>query len=365
MLSMQGLFVATWNLFAMSAPGLIVGFLASGIISVVIPSGFIIRHLREPGLLSVLKAAILGIPLPLCSCSVIPVGISLREKGASRGATASFFVSTPEIGVDSFILSWVLLGPAVAFARVATTFLSALSVGVGVDRWGGDITKAKQVVVSKPCCGSNNHTQEDQATQQNLGDKKDCCAVLNNNDRTSPISRCFRYAFVTMVDDLATLLIMGFVLAGCFTYFIPDDFVSNLNVSQTWSMILMLLISLPTYVCSLSSTPLAAAMLSKGVDPGSVLVFLLAGPATNITTIMAINRELGLKSCLIYIFGIAGVSLVAGSVLSFVFKSGNFLGAHAHSHAQSAFETICALTLAGLLLLSVYRRMRSNKPRKK
>ena len=318
---------------AISAPWLLVGFSAAGVLHVLIPRNFIEKNLQKKGLSSVLKSSLFGIPLPLCSCSVIPVGASLRKSGASKGATASFFVSTPEIGVDSFLLSYALLGPWIAISRVLASFFSAIGVGLTIDKLDHD-------------------------NQPSTGESCSSCCHKHNVPEKS-IKSALRYGFVDIVDDLASTLSVGFVIAGLISVLVPDDFVSSMELSQTETMFIMLVISLPLYVCATSSTPLAASFLLKGINPGAILIFLLAGPASNAATMLTIKKELGTKSLLIYLLGIASVALLSGYILNFILEGDEKIVSLAlvsnHAHL-SWVHASAGLAVIGLLVTSLIKK---------
>ncbi len=349
----------TWTIIKLSAPWLLIGFFCAGVIHVVLPTGFIKKHLKVPGFYSVLKASIFGIPLPLCSCSVIPVGVSLKKQGASKGATASFFVSTPEIGIDSFLLSFFLLGPAFAIIRVIATIFSALGVGVLIDHFaerGGDTTE---------------HDDDEHES---------CCNETRTNSNTDmqshffyklkqKIKEIFHFAYVEIFDDIAVVLSLGFLGAGLVSVFIPDNLFMDLNLNPIMMMIIMLIAALPIYVCATSSTPLVAALLAKGLNPGAAIVFLLAGPATNITTMLTILRELGKRELVIYLSIIIMVSMLFGI---FINQSADLIGvvdylnpgndstSHDHMHSIPGLLLFIMLSISLIKKLVNYIKKESN-----
>lgn len=328
-----------------TAPGLLFGFLLAGLIHVLLPTGAIAKHLREPGFKSIVKASAIGVPLPLCSCSVIPVGVTLRRQGASKGATLSFMVSTPEIGADSLVLSWFVLGPLLAVVRALAAFFSALFVGLAADYL--DHESAQSSKIEEP----------------QVADVKTERARSGN-----AIREALTYSFRELFDDLAVMLILGIFLAALLDTFIPSDFIGKLNISVAAQMLLMLLISFPSYVCATSSTPLAAVLLSKGVPVGAVLVFLLAGPASNVATVLAVKRELGIRCLVIYIVGVSVVAVLCGALLQSFSGSLSGISAYAtaemHSEGVSLFSIICAVIFGALLFRSVamkfYKRQKKN-----
>lgn len=344
---MFDIFSGSWQILAVSSPWLLFGFLAAGLIHIFLPKSFIEKQLKTPGIFSVLKASALGLPLPLCSCSVIPVGISLRKSGASRGATAGFLISTPEIGVDSFLLSYTLLGPLLAFARIITSFVSATIVGSAIDLFGGE---------DKPNTTSNTHSC--------CKNKQNSCDDNSITQATAhPINmayRALRYGFIDVVDDLSRLLLLGFLLAGIVTALIPETSLGGDHFNNLPTLFFMLLVSLPVYVCATGLTPLAAALLAKGLSPGAALVFLLAGPATNISTMLVVYREFGRKSLAIYVSGISTFAILSGWVFNLFFEQSGMHSTHLFSlHSGehlSMLQLVSGILLFSILLASIIKR---------
>ena len=338
---------ATWNVLAISAPWLLAGFFFSGVIHLLLPAQFIKRELSTRGIGSVVKAAAVGIPLPLCSCSVIPVGVSLRREGATRGATASFCITTPEIGVDSFLLSYVLLGPLLAVVRVITAFISAVTTGFAIDLTDNAPQHQEATPAPAQCC-STDTTSEEKVPQGAL----------------SKLKKIFHFGFGSIFDDLSSPLTIGLLGAGFIAAIVPDTLFSNLNASPLLSMCIMLAASLPMYVCATSSTPLAAALIAKGLNPGAALVFLLAGPATNVATILVLKKELGRKALTIYLTGLTTLSLTAGAMTNLLLKDSttltpHLLEPHTTEHALHAVHYVGGYVLLILLVGSLFRRTKS------
>jgi uncharacterized membrane protein YraQ (UPF0718 family) len=307
---MTELFENILKLALLSAPWLLFGMVAAGLIRAWLPMRLVGRALGGSGPGAVLRAALIGVPLPLCSCGTLPAAFSLRRSGASRGATTSFLIATPETGVDSIALSWVLLGPILALLRPVAALLSALSAGLLV----GQTEKAE------PETGNNLLEVElPEAARCEAG----CgCRDIGEEGEGPPPGmfertlQGLRYAFSDLMDDLALWLAIGIVAAGVVVTLVPP------SVLATWgsgpvAMLLMLLVSVPMYVCATASTPLAHAMLYAGVSPGTVLVFLLAGPASNLSSIVLVRRELGGRALAAYLTGVAGVSILLGLLLDF------------------------------------------------
>ncbi len=290
--------VETWELLFEAAPWLVGGFLMAGVIYVVLPAEKIVSHLGRPGLGGVVKASLAGIPLPLCSCSVIPVASSLRQRGASRGATASFLISTPETGIDSFAISYALLGPFLAVLRPIAALATALTAGCLIIPFD-KVTSAQQ--------GSDDHT-----TTGGCGTCSSEAAAPEAVTFTGKVGQALRYGLVEMFANLSHWLLLGFLLAGLVSAMVPDRFFEELIGSGLGTMLLMVVAGLPLYICATSSTPVAAALIAKGLSPGAALVFLLVGPATNIATMVIVARDLGRKSLAVYLLCIVAVSVLFG-----------------------------------------------------
>jgi uncharacterized membrane protein YraQ (UPF0718 family) len=259
-------------LYAMS-PYLLFGFFFAGILHVFISLDWIARHLGKSSIGSVIKAVLLGIPLPLCSCGVIPAAIMLNKKGASRGAVTSFLIATPITGVDSIFATYSLMEKP-----------ADLSTLEGHD-----------------CCETGS---------------EDACECECHRGAWYKIKELFRYAFVELLGDVWKWLVIGLLIGGLITYFVPQSFIENYLGSHIWSMLVMLVIGIPMYVCSTGSLPIAAALMLKGMSPGAAMVFLLAGPATNAVTITVVSKELGKGATIIYVLTIAVMSIVFGLALN-------------------------------------------------
>ncbi len=333
------------------APWLVAGFLLAGVIHVLIPVDMISRHLGSPGWGGVVKASLLGIPLPLCSCSVIPVATTLRRHGASKGATAGFLISTPETGIDSIAMSYALLGPFLAVARPVSAFVTSIVAGCLVNRFDKQKSPnpGNASLAAGGCCTHSDGGPS--GARRTLG---------------TQFSTAIRYGFVDMFADLSHWLILGFVLAGLIAAAIPEGFLERQIGSGIGPMLLMLVVGLPVYVCATSSTPVAAALIAAGLSPGAALVFLLAGPASNIGTMGIIARELGRVSLVCYILSIAVVSVLCGVVTDalLVSSSPTIPPTGVHHHALPSFVLVpSAVILAVLMLNGLRLRMRKRATR--
>ncbi|MCW8890524.1 MAG: SO_0444 family Cu/Zn efflux transporter [Sedimenticola sp.] len=328
-----------------SAPWLLFGLVAAGIIQAWLPISLVGRTLGGRGVLPVVKAAIVGAPLPLCSCSTLPAAIALRRAGASKASTTSFLIATPETGVDSVALSWVLLGPLMALLRPLSAILSAVTAGLLV---GYVETKEAQ-------------TSQQPASIAALAPVSEggCCSQASLTDKPEVQSGWLRttdglrYAFTDLLDDLALWLLVGLLAAGLVVTLVPPNLLSGWG-SGLLAMLLMMLISVPMYVCATASTPLAHAMLFAGVSPGTVLVFLLAGPASNLAGLMLVRRELGSQALYAYLFGVGGVSILLGLALDSALAMTGFdlLAGLAHV-GQEAYELPLVFSMLSLITLLV------------
>ncbi len=297
-------FLLTWAehtgaIVVQAAPWLLGGFLLAGIVSVLVPVEQVTRHLGQPGLSGVLKAALVGIPLPLCSCSVIPLASSMRRQGAGRGAVASFLISTPETGVDSIAVSYALLGPALAVLRPLAAFVTAITAGALIGLSDRKVRAPRASAEAVPA-GSDGNCGES------------CGCPDGGQPGRSRIRRAFHYGLVEMIADLSPWLVLGMVLAGLASAAIPAGFLERHVGTGMPAMLLMLVVGLPLYVCATSSTPMAAVLIAQGLSPGAALVFLLAGPATNLATMVVVSRDLGKQGLAIYLATIAVVAVGFG-----------------------------------------------------
>jgi len=286
-----------------AAPWLLFGFVLAGAVYVCLPIDKVTAHLGGSGIGAVIKASLIGIPLPLCSCSVIPVAVGLRKQGAGRGAFASFLISTPETGVDSIAVSYALLGPFLAVVRPIAAFVTALAAGLIVGRGDDPQADAEGASASK---GDDNATCHSCCSGA-AGDAVTASPPLLHRAVTA-----LRYGLVDLFVDLAIWLMLGFVLAGLVSAAIPEGFFERFVGSGLVAMLMILLVSLPLYVCATSSTPVAAALIASGLSPGVALVFLLVGPATNVATMMIVARDLGRRGLLLYVTTIAVVAVLFG-----------------------------------------------------
>ena len=293
-----GIIKESYFLLNKMAPYLLFGYLVAGLIHIFIDQEVVSRHLGKSNIFSVIKAALLGIPLPLCSCGVIPAAMSLRKEGASRGAVLSFLISTPTTGVDSIFATYSLMGGLFTVYRIIASFFTGAVAGIA----------------------ANFFIKEPEAVRE---EKSKCKVCDEEHEHTHPVSHKlkggFTYAFGDLLSDTGGPLLAGLLIGGVITYFLPGDFISKYLGSGIMAMLAMLLVGTPMYVCATASIPIAAALILKGINPGAAFVFLVAGPATNVVTMTVVAKNIGRKALAIYLGSIAVSSIALGLLLDMIF----------------------------------------------
>ena len=338
----QTLTVVTWHIFTDAAPFVIFGFVAAGLIKAILPEEAVARHLGGRSTAAVIKASLLGIPLPLCSCGVIPAAISLRKQGAGRGASAAFLVSTPESGVDSIAITWALLDPVMTVVRPVAAFITGTLTGILINL----LPEEKTVLTTEPNgCGCHaGGCDPGEAAKEPL---------------VRRMTAGLQYAFGELLKDIGGWLLLGVLIAGLLTALIPDGFFALLFQHQAASLLVMLLVSIPLYMCASASTPIAAALVLKGLSPGAALVFLLAGPATNAATLTVVARFWGRQATFVYLAVIASCSLVLGWLVNeFYGWAGLDISrwvTPATGAAPSGWNSLAAVLLLALILRAFWR----------
>lgn len=285
-----------WDVLTEVSPYLLFGFFVAGLLSVYISTDLVKRHLGRRGILSVFKAAAFGVPLPLCSCGVIPVSASLRRQGASKGATTAFLLSTPQTGADSFLVTLSLLGPIFAVFRP----IVALITGVV----GGSLVSVGQK--EEPSKADEAHCTCDAGL----------CLV---HPKGSKLTRTFRYGFGTLAADVAKPLMWGLLVAAVISALVPENLFAQVLGRGLVPKLAMMALGIPIYVCATASVPIAAALIAKGVSPGAAFVFLMTGPATNAATVATIWKIMGKRTTIIYLLTVAACALLFGTCLDYIF----------------------------------------------
>lgn len=312
------LLTAFVNIWLELAPWLLLGAFAAGLLHVLVPAGWMKKHLS--GRMGVLKAVAIGVPLPLCSCGVIPVGLGLRKNGASNGAAVGFLISTPQTGVDSVLVSASMLGWPFAILKVVVALVTGMV--------GGVLANAVESAES-----SETDSVASEATVQTQGFWR-------------PL---WRHS-LEVIESIWGWLVIGVIVSAAITWLFPDNSLSQFPVLTGASALVMtLLLSLPLYVCATASVPIAAALVSSGLPPGAALVFLMAGPATNVATLGAVYRTLGGRVLGIYLGTLIAGSLIAGAVFNSVVSS-DVAMLHLHDHSANWWRIVCSIGLAGLII---------------
>ena len=345
------------------SPYLLLGFLLAGLMHAFIPGRYYTRFLSKPTLGSVINAAIFGIPLPLCSCGVIPTAMSLRKEGASRGAVTSFLIATPQTGIDSIIATFSLMGVPFAVIRPIAALITAVLGGWMVNTFvslrdrrahremaEGTIVKTEETETctchchchenkAESCCPEGDsdghhhhhhsgehhrHSSHHHSSHHHHSSSTSC----HCHDRKIPetiggkIVEALRYAFLDMMSDIGKWLVIGLVVAGLITIYVPDEVFTIFKDNTMASMILVLIISIPMYLCATGSIPIAVVLMLKGLTPGAALVLLMAGPACNMASILVIRKGLGFRTLVIYILSIVIGAVFFGCLIDWLQYSG-------------------------------------------
>ena len=325
--------VGSWSTLTEMAPYLLFGFLIAGLLSVLISQSLVERHLGGKGLWQVIKASALGVPLPLCSCGVIPVAASLRRHGAGKGATVSFLISTPQTGVDSIMVTYSMLGLIFAIFRPVVALINGIIGGVVTILFEKDDSQKNKAEIKcdAPCC--------------------------NSEYKGNKMTQAIKYGFVSLSEDIAKALFIGILLAGVIETIIPENYLAGIVGSGVLGILIMMLMGIPVYVCATASVPIAAVLISKGVSPGAAFAFLMTGPATNAATIATIWKILGRKTAIIYLATVAATAFVSGLVLDYVFRvTGTAKLTHEHQMIPEYAKIICAIVLIVVLAVAIFRK---------
>ena len=342
------------------SPYLLLGFLLAGLMHAFVPGKFYTKYLSRKSFRSVLNAALLGIPLPLCSCGVIPTAMSLRKEGASKGAVVSFLIATPQTGVDSIIATFSLMGLPFAIVRPIAALFTAIFGGVIVDKSEPEEkchchSEEKKVEEHSCCCHSHKEEAEHVChchSEEKKGEGS--CHCHSHKSFFTKIKEALTYAYVDMMEDIGKWLVIGLVVAAAITVLVPTEYFAVFQGNTLASMLLVLCIAMPMYLCATGSIPIAVALMMKGLTPGAALVMLMAGPACNFASMLLIRRSLGLRTMLVYILSIVLGAVAFGYLIDMLQFSGmvDFLyqlkEVHScHEEHAGVFSWICT----GLLLL--------------
>ncbi len=329
-----------WGILGEMSPYLLFGFAIAGIISIVISTDTIRRHLGGSSVLSVIKASLFGIPLPLCSCGVLPVTMSLQKSGAGKGACVSFLLSTPQTGVDSIAVTYALLGPVFAVLRPVTTFITGIVGGVAVNLLDDSPYAEEPAAEKKPCCCSG---------------EKPPVEVVAKAGMFTNLANAMKYGFITLPKDSAGAMLLGLLVAAALTAVIPNDFFADRLGTGLLSLVAMVFIGMPIYVCSSASVPIAAAMIMKGLSPGAALVFLMTGPATNAASYVIVWKQFGAKTAIIYMLTVIVCAIGSGLLVNYLaFEVGMDMVKHNMFMLPLWMRHISAIVLLAVLFYGIY-----------
>ncbi|MFH1010562.1 MAG: SO_0444 family Cu/Zn efflux transporter [bacterium] len=334
----------TASLYSQMAFWLLLGFALAGVLYLVIPKSAVIRYLGNESLGAAWKASLLGVPIPLCSCGVIPTAMGLRKQGASRAATVSFLISTPQTGVDSIAVTYSFLGPIFALFRPVAAFISGVIGGALVTLFGKEQPKDEFPVEAAS------------SSESLLAHERH----MRGLPLRAKLRKMIHYAFVDLLGDIAFWLVVGLLIAGAIALLIPDNFFAERIGAGLPSMLLLMIAGIPLYVCATASVPIAAVLILKGVSAGAAFVFLMTGPATNAATMMVIGRVLGKRILAFYLTTIAILSLLLGLTLNVLLKwtgTEQTITGHIHGEMLPIWLQLGAAILLGALILRHFVRV--------
>ncbi len=318
------------------SPYLLLGFLLAGVMHTFVPTHLYHRYLGRPTFRSVVNAMLLSLPVPLCSCGVIPTAMSLRRQGASKGATVSFLIATPQTGIDSIIATYSLMGLPFALLRPLAAIVTSL--------FGGQL--ANWLEKSPSTQPAAHAAVEEVREQRGLWDR---------------LRQALHYAFVEMMQDIGRWLVMGLLIAGLITAFVPDSVFSLLADNTLVSILVVLVCAVPMYLCATGSIPIAVALMLKGLSPGTALVLLMAGPAVNVASMLVVRKVMGLRTLLVYLFSVVGGAVAFALSVDYLLPRQWFtshleqMQTCCHEHTPW-FNVACSILLLLLLIHALWRR---------
>jgi uncharacterized membrane protein YraQ (UPF0718 family) len=330
---------STWELLREAGPYMLAGFFLAGVARAFLPASAVVKWLGKANMASVLRAAAVGVPLPLCSCGVIPMAAALRREGASKGAVSSFVISTPESGADSILATYALLDVPMTVVRPVAAFVTAFAAGAAELLFGRP-EPAPSPKVEAESCGCDDDEAEEAAVER------------NRPGLAARVASGLRYAFGEMFEDMAIYLLAGFLVAGVLAALVPPAFVAERLAAPGLQIIALVVLGAPIYVCATAATPIAAVLVAKGVSPGAALAFLLAGPATNAAGLAVLTKYLGRRSVVIYLVTIILCAVAAGFALNAFYDGFGLVPVAAGAApAEGGFDYVGTVTAAAFLLL--------------
>ncbi len=324
------------------APYLMLGFIFAGLLHLLFPKKRVRRYMGQNNFKSIFNAALFGVPLPLCSCGVIPTGISFFKHGASKASTVSFLISTPQTGIDSIFVTYSMLGLPMAVIRPIVAFITGL--------FGGMVTK------------KIDPEKSEEVIQNSEVDEEMPVGFFPK------VKEMFRYSFIDFLQDISNWLVIGLLIAALISVLVPNDFFADKIPNDFLGMLVILVISIPVYICATASVPVAAVLMLKGLSPGAALVLLMAGPATNAATITMIAKVLGKKSLIGYLGAIITGALIAGLMIDYLlpaewFRVSEHFGHLGHQHGiiPAWLKTGSAILLTLLIINGYLQKFLNNR----
>ncbi len=330
---------------------ILVGLFFAGVLKQIIPDDFVSKHLGERSNLAVIKATLFGIPLPLCSCSVIPLANSLKKEGASKGAVQSFLISTPITGVDSIMATFGFFGWIFTIYRVISSMIIAICAGIFSNIFDKEDEALKQKIPKNEtkscCCNSGVGVGESGSVCSNAS-----VGAGENKRKKFSLKGVFDYAFNTLFGDMAKPLFFGLIAGALFMTFMPKEYANLIFENQYLTYLLIMLLALPLYICATSSLPIAAALMAEGMSPGAGFIFLTAGPATNSVTMGVVYKTLGKKSLIIYMSVISVLSFLFAILLDVFMDKMNITNIVKHHEDLSGIYTLASIIM--LLMMGYF-----------
>ncbi|UPT78604.1 SO_0444 family Cu/Zn efflux transporter [Sulfurovum sp. XGS-02] len=358
-------FTALIDLSNAMAPYILFGLIFAGILHEVVPDSIVTKHLGKDNVTSVVKSTVFGIPLPVCSCGVIPLATSIKKSGASKGSTLSFLISTPITGVDSIMATYGIFGWIFTLYRVVTSMIIAMFAGILTNIFDKDATTGTQSVKSatpsfstfapsKTAATFSLNTPHEESCGTGTGS---CCGSSCEENKKFSVMSAMKYAFITLLGDIAKPLFLGLIVGALITVSIPDNIAQLLKDYSWLSYLIVIAIAVPMYVCATASLPIAAGLMLSGVSAGAAFVFLSAGPATNTVTIGVVKKMLGTRSLYIYLGSIIIGSMLFGMGLDYIFDISN-INPRSLIHMDEDFGLISILSsliLWGFVLYFLFK----------
>ncbi|MBT3980270.1 MAG: SO_0444 family Cu/Zn efflux transporter [Bacteriovoracaceae bacterium] len=336
----QVFFYQLWAYLLESAPYLLFGFGIAGIIHIFLKPESIKNLLGGGNVKTVIKAALVGVPLPLCSCSVIPTAVTIKKSGASNGATSAFLIATPESGVDSISLTYALMDLPMTILRPVAAFVSATFSGLLQNSFNDFEVAPEDVKSSGGCC------------------KKKKMAETAGQTWPKKILNGIKYGYLDLVQDMSFWLAFGLIAGAIINTVVPEDAFGTLGI---WGgKAVVLLIGVPFYICASASTPIAASLILKGMSPGNALILLLVGPATNVSNLAIIQKYIGKRGVMLNVFSIVFVAVVFSFLVDFYYSYTGTevqikLGTHVHADDRSLFREVATAVFLILLARGLWK----------